>query len=219
MSTRRGATLIEMTLAMVLTALIVGSATTLYSFIAIRTADAVSRFSTLQSCTTLASAMRTATMTAVKVESRFLGGNQALVCKIPKVGVDVDQDGVQDYPQANRTDKLLREVYQREQRLWFYSANATGTPGTTGNFWFLAIRTDNSNPVFADINRDWSFWRSGVPKVSIPGTVTFSVIASERLATVRIQTTGEEVENGGLTNSRRPARLDLRHQFYWRGAK
>ena len=219
MSTRRGSTLIEMTLAMVLTALIVGSATTLYSFIAIRTADAVSRFSTLQSCTTLSSAMRTAAMTAVKVESKFLGGNQALVCTIPKVGVDVNQDGVQDYPQANQTDKMSREIYQREQRLWFYSANATGKPGTTGNFWFLAIRTDDSDPVEADINQDWSFWRSGVPKVSIPGDVTFSVIGSERLAAVRIQTTGVEAENGGLANSRRPARLDLRHQFHWRGAR
>ena len=218
MSTRRGATLIEMTLAVVLTALIVGSATLLYSFIAIRTADAVSRFSTLQSCTTLSSAIRSVAMTAVKVESKNLGGRAALVCTIPKEGVDRNGDGVQDYPQPDSTNKLLRESYEPDERIWFYPANATGTPGTSGNFWFMAIRTDDSNPTVTNINSDWSFWQAGQPKVSISGTVTFSVIAASRLVGVRFQTTSSEAEDGGLATSRRPARLDIRHRFYWRGA-
>jgi hypothetical protein len=211
--------MIEMMLAVVLTSLIVGSATTMYSFIAIRTADAVSRFSTLQSCTTLSSTMRTLAMTAVKVESKNLSGRSALVCTVPKDSVDRDGDGVPEYPQADFTDKLLREGYTEQKRIWLYPADSIGTPGSSGNYWFMAIRTDDSNPTIADIKRDWSFWRAGEPRVSIPGTVTFSVIASSRLAGVRIQTNAEETTDGGLANVRQPARLDIRHRFYWRGAQ
>lgn len=209
--------MIEMMLAVVLTSLIVGSATTLYSFIAIRTADAVSRFSALQSCTTLSSAMRTAAMTAVNVQSKNLGGRTALVCTIPQDGVDRDRDGLQDYPQADATDKMLRESYTGNKRIWFYPANAAGTPGSTGNYWFMAIRTDDVDPTIADINRDWSFARRSEPSVSIPGTITFAVVSSLRLARVRIQLTGTETTDGGLASSRVPARIDLNHRFYWRG--
>lgn len=219
MWTKRGATLIEMTLAVVLTSLIVGSATTLYSFIAIRTADAVSRFSTLQSCTTLSSTIRNLSMTAVKVESKNLSGRAALVCTVPKDSVDRDGDGIPEYPQADFTDKLLREGYTARKRFWIYPANAIGTPGSAGNYWFMAIRTDDANPTVADIHRGWSFWRGGEPRVSIPGTVTFSVIASSKLAGVRIQTNGENTEDGGLANTRKQVRIDIRHRFHWRGAQ
>ncbi|MEI7576651.1 MAG: hypothetical protein WCK51_07145 [Armatimonadota bacterium] len=218
MSTRRGSTLIEMTLALVLTALIVGTASTLYSFVAIRTADAVSRFSTLQSSTTLVSAMRVACMGAVRVETKSISGKTALVCTLPKEGIDRDADGFQDYTQPDATDKMLRETYSRNQRVWFYSADALGLPGSTGSFWFMAIRTDDTTPTVSDINRDWSFWQAGQPRVSIPGTVTFTVVTSSQLVRVRLQTATSEPEDGGLATSRRPARLDLNHRFHWRGA-
>ncbi len=205
---------------MALTAVIIGAATALYSFIAIRTADSISRFSTLQACQTLTTAIGLATSNATSVTTRSLSGVTALVCTVPDKGVDRGTDGLFDYYWPTATTKLLRETYGTGKRIWFYPANSTGTPGTTGNYWFMAIRNDTSAPTLSDVNSSWSFWNTGQPRVQIIGTVTFAPVSSSKLVRVRILTspTVDRREDGGLANSRRSSNMELNQRFFWRGS-
>lgn len=217
----RGSTLIEVTLTMVLTSLVIGAATALYSFIAIRSADSISRFSTLQACQTLSSAISQTASNAVSVTTKSVGGTTALICVIPDAGVDRDGDGVFDYFVPSTTTKINREKFGSGKRVWFYPANAVGTLGSSGNYWFMAVRSDTSNPTVTDINRQWSFWRAGQPRVQILGTVTFTPVAASKLVRLRIVTTpsSTQTEDGGLANSRRGPNMDLNQRYFWRGSR
>lgn len=213
----RGATLIEVTLTLTLTALIIGVATTLYAFIASRTADSVNRFSTLQSCAFLTKEIGSAVSNSISVTTKSLGTVTALVCEVPADGVDRDQDGTMEIYNPSGTDKLRRETYTPGKRIWFYSANQTGTPGTTGFYWFKAVRSDAATPTLSDVDAKWSFWNATVPKVFIPGTVTFVPVSSLRLARVRILTSKDVAgADAGLTRSSRETELDLNQRFFWR---
>ena len=213
----RGATLIEVTLTLTLTALIIGVATTLYAFIASRTADSVNRFSTLQSCAFLTKEIGSAVSNSISVTTKSLGTVTALVCEVPADGVDRDQDGTMEVYNPSGTDKLRRETYTSGKRIWFYSANQTGTPGTTGFYWFKAVRSDTATPTLSDVDTKWSFWNATVPKVFIPGTVTFAPVPALRLARVRILTSKDVVgADAGLTRSSRETELDLNQRFFWR---
>jgi hypothetical protein len=213
----RGATLIEVTLTLTLTALIIGVATTLYAFIASRTADSVNRFSTLQSCAFLTKEIGSAVSNAISVTTKSLGTVTALVCEVPADGVDRDQDGTMEIYNPSGTDRLGRETYTSGKRIWFYSANQTGAPGTTGFYWFKAIRSDDATPTISDVDTKWSFWNATVPKVFIPGSVTFAPESSLRLARVRILTSKDvSGSDAGLTRSNRGTELDLNQHFFWR---
>jgi hypothetical protein len=213
----RGATLIEVTLTLTLTALIIGVATTLYAFIASRTADSVNRFSTLQSCAFLTKEIGSAVSNSISVSTKSLGTVTALVCEVPADGVDRDQDGTMEIYNPSGTDRLGRETYTSGKRIWFYSANQTGTPGTTGFYWFKAIRSDDATPTISDVDTKWSFWNATVPKVFIPGSVTFAPVSSLRLARVRILTSKDvSGSDAGLTRSSRETELDLNQRFFWR---
>lgn len=206
---------------MVLTALIIAAATTLYTFVAFRTADAVSRFSTVQACQSLAKEIGAAAGAAIKVETKSISGITALRCYVPDAGVDRDNDGKFEYYYPSTTTKLLREKHNSGLRIWFYPAGELGVPGTPGTYWFKATRTDDANPTITDIDRSWSFWQAGVPRIKIPGTVTFTPVAASKLVRVRIVTssTGTRLpSDGGLSNTSRASTIDLNQRFFWRGA-
>ena len=214
---RRGVTLIEVTLTLALTALVIGVATTLYAFIASRTADSVNRFSTLQSCAFLTKEIGSAVSNSISVTTKSLGTVTALVCEVPADGMDRDHDGTMEYYNPSGTDRLRREAYTSGKRIWFYSADQTGTPGTTGFYWFKAVRNDTATPTISDVDTQWSFWNTTVPKVFVPGSVVFTPVSSLRLARVRILTSKDvSGADAGLTRSNRETELDLNQRFFWR---
>lgn len=218
----RGVTIIEMTLTLVLTAIIVAAATTLYSFIAIRTADAVTRYTVLQNCTRLSKAIEEASRFATKAETKTIDGKTFLVITVPDSGVDRDGDGEFEIYAPSKVNKLLRETFSPGRRIWFYRSNGTGSIDGTGVFWFKAERTDDENITSSDIDRRWSFWSSGNPKTQIPGTVTFSIYPATFSHRVTIQTTSSgplRKEDAGLARVSQVPTVFMSCDYYWRGSR
>lgn len=211
-----------MTLTMVLTAIIVAASTTLYSFVAIRTADAITRYTVLQNCARLAKAIEDASRYATKAETKTIDGKTFLVITVPNAGIDRDGDGELETFSPNQVNKVLRETFSPGRRIWFYRSNATGSIDGTGIFWFKAERTDDQDIKSSDIDRQWSFWSSGNPKTQIPGNVTFSIYPATLSHRVTIQTTSGgplRKEDGGLARVSQNPTLFMTCDYYWRGSR
>ncbi|MEI7986314.1 MAG: type II secretion system protein [Armatimonadota bacterium] len=224
MSKVRGATIIEMIFTMSLMVAVIGSTVTLYAFVAIRAGDSVTKYNTYQQTKDLMLAISDVTSNAMSCSNVTIGSVTALKCKMPNDGTDRDGDGIIDQYKPSGINKLLKETYTAGKRIWFIPSTKPFSLGTTGKYWYRAMRTDDSNIVIGDIDANWSYLTGSTPKIYIPGTVTFSHNASNLSTNVQIAIDTSINPNSavqgfsGNLGNKIPA-ITLSRRFFWRSAQ
>lgn len=221
---RLGMTIVEMVFTLALATLAIGSTVTLYGYVAIRSGDAATQYNVYQQSTDLVQAMQDAASNAIQCQNVTVGSVTALKCTMPNSGTDSDNDGIIDKYQPTGVYKTLREYYSPGKRIWFFPSTKSPTVGTAGNFWFRAVRTDDSNPTTDTIDTKWSYVTGTTPRIYIPGTVTFVQNSSNfsTWITLAIDTTinpNSQVKGySGDLALKMPA-ITLVRRCYWRGGK
>lgn len=213
---RRGFTIVELMLVSVVSAALVVVTTTLYAFIATRTSDAISQYNSLYQSEQLLSAIDNVASNAIECKLQTISASNTICCTLPADGDDFDGDGVLDSVQPSRIGKMMKGEYDEGKRVWFYSADATGRVGSSGNYWFRATRDDDSTISDADIDRKWSFVNS-IPRIFIAGTVTFS--QSAFMSTVRVNLDGSQTpreSETALTKQRTGVTMRIARNMYWK---
>ncbi|MER3466588.1 MAG: hypothetical protein C4340_05585, partial [Armatimonadota bacterium] len=174
----------------------------LYVFVATRAAHGVAvnnvlmqvREATNDICRTIAN--------SVRCELVNVGGKTALKCTMPEQEGATDARGnVVEYIPKSLSPRAI-EQWGVGKRIWFYQADATGVPGTTGT----AVRVDDAVPSSADVDRDWSYYYgSTVYRWNLITSATFTVNPTARRTSVSV--TGS-VRARGMEERGDPSAID-----------
>lgn len=220
--TKRGFSLVEVVFTLALTVMVTGAATGLYSFVAIRTADAIAQYNAISQANDLLNAIETSVQNSFFCEVRTVSGKQMLMCCQPFSGTDRDSDGYFESVTPNQINKLNREEYFLGEQVWYYSASIDATPISSGQFWFRCKRTDIASPTNSGTSFDskFNFLTTRNPRVFIPGTVTFSVDEDLRTTTIVITLSNSisRPDEDLLVRGRNAPPLVMRRVCYWRSS-
>ena len=219
---RRGTTLVELLITMILTVIVMTTGVTLYSFVAIRSGEAVSQYNNLQISNELLDAMDEAITDASSCQLVTLNDVPALKCSLPDTGKDPDGDGILDSYDITKVNKLMGDVHSPGKRVWLYSSEAPGNPTAKGYYWFRAYRNDDVTITSADIDNRWSYRTAGNPRRYYPGVVTLSINQADKSVTVTMtpdSSIDQERQTAGFvgTKTRAWTGSTLSRTFFWRG--
>lgn len=220
----RGATLVEMLFTMSLMVMTIGVTVTLYAFVVIRAGDSVTQYNTYQQTNDLMKAMSETASNAIKCESVTIGSITALKCTMPNSGTDTDNDGIIDRYQPTGVYKTLQEYYSPGKRIWFFPSTKPLLVGSNGNFWYRAIRNDDTVITSTNVDSKWSYLTGSTPRIYIPGVVGFTHNSASLYSTLEIRVDPDTNPNrqvrgfSGDLALKLPA-VTLSRRCYWRGAK
>ncbi|GIV02481.1 MAG: hypothetical protein KatS3mg015_1311 [Fimbriimonadales bacterium] len=221
---RRAFTVVELLIAVSLTAIIAGTLVSVYVFVSTRAAHGVAEQNVLDQVRDLTRDVSKTIENSVRCETVNVSGQWALKCVMPAQPTSTDARNV-----ANAfapTDLSARgiERWGEGQRVWFYQADETGKLGRAGLYVWRAVRSDDAIPTDADADRAWSFYYGGVGyRWSLINSISFSVTPSERLATVTVKGSvlaGDSEERGKLVGAdeldkARTYSLTMSRAAYW----
>ncbi len=191
---RRGATLVEMMIVTMLTAMVIGSLTGLFGFVTSRAAHAAAQAGAQEQADAVAESIAQTVSAATGCTVVTLSGSQALRCTMPAVSVDRDGDGRPDRWQLWQVSRRGRERFGTGGRVWFYQSDATGAFGSAGTWPWRAHRSDDANPVLlgadgvaVDADQGWAK-HSGLStsKYYLVTGLTFSVDSAQKSVTYTV---------------------------------
>lgn len=209
MHKRSGFTLIEMTLVLGLTALVIGVMTVLYGFTMERLAHATADFAATDDAFLSANDIGNVVAGANSCSTVTSGGVTGLKCIMPATGSDKDGDGHLDsWTLANVSKRGLEEVTQGK-RDWFYLSDSTGAFGVSGTILWKAERSDALNPIASDAISKYANLTSTQLRYPFISSVTFSVNSAAQTVTYTVtagsmvraaRTPGTEATNAEYTH-------------------
>jgi hypothetical protein len=202
--------------------MITGAATGLYSFVAVRTADAIAQYNAISQANDLLNAIENSVQNSLYCEIRTVSGKSMLMCQQPRNGRDRDLDGYFESVTPNQINKLNREEYALGDQVWYYNASITSVPASNGQYWFRCKRSDSASPITSGTQFDskFNFLSSQNPRVYIPGTVTFSIDEDLKTTTVVITLTNSisRPDEDLLVRGRNAPAIVMRRVCYWRSS-
>jgi hypothetical protein len=193
----------------------------LYSFVAIRSGDAVTQYNTFQQTKNLMKSFDEAASNAISCTNVTIGSVTALKCTMPNAGIDRDNSGIFDTYYPAGVYKTLRESYLPGKRIWFIPSTSPFSLGSAGKFWFRGTRTDDSNLAADNIDNRWSYVNGTTPRIYIPGTVSFSQVPASLATNITITLDPTIKTNAAVAgfsgNLRNPIpAVTLSRKFFWR---
>jgi type II secretory pathway pseudopilin PulG len=185
---RRAFTVVELLIAVSLTAIIAGTLVSVYVFVSTRAAHAVAEQNVLDQVRDLASDIARTVENSVRCEVVTVSGQSALKCLLPAQPNSTDARNVATSFAPTALSARGIERWGEGQRVWFYQSDDTGKLGRSGDYVWRAVRNDDSVPTDADADRAWSYYYSTSRyRWSLINEVSFSVSSSDRSATVKIK--------------------------------
>jgi hypothetical protein len=200
MSHKRGVTLIELMVGVVMVVVLTFATTDLYLFSTKRVAAQTTESAVQMQVTQLASEINKMVSQAKYCTIVTQGSAKALVCTMPDKGTDQDYDGVLDHftPDASVGGK---EIYNTGFYVWFYMSDSSGAWGNAGNQIWRAVVYSNNPPAPADVDHTWEQYYGGAVKWNLIDSVAFVV---DPLA----QTTTFTITGSALDRAERSATTD-----------
>ncbi len=202
MHRRRGLTLVELTIGMIMVVALMGAITLLFAYsskrIGAQGAEAGVQMQVNQLCDEFKKFISTAKSCSVASN----GTNQALVCVMPATGTDQDYDGANEHftPDASVGG---REIYNTGFFVWFYMSDNTGlfisTPGTKMT---RAIVNNSATPIAANVDVAWQKYYGGNLKWTLIDSLTFTNDIVNQMSTVTIN-------GSSLTRAERSQTTDI----------
>jgi competence protein ComGC len=174
MSLKRGVTLIELMVGVVMVVVLTFATADLFLFSTKRVSAQGADSAVQMQVSQLASEILKMTSQAKNCQLAFKNGNTALVCEMPATGTDQDFDGVLDHftPDGSVGGK---EIFNTGFYVWFYMSDSSGAWGTTGNQIWRAVVYSNNPPGPADVDQKWETYYGGAMKWILIDNVTFTV--------------------------------------------
>lgn len=187
MCKRSGMTLVELVLATALSALIIGAAASLYTFVVVRTGNSGAHSALILQTRRVLQDITDVVKNSVSCQVVTSGGNTGLKCTLPVRAVDLDGDGVVDRYDPNIVTGFGIPRYGTAARVWFYKAAPSGNFTSPGSILFKATRYDDALPTGADVDRNWTFYYStGPSQTALIDTLTFAVDPVQRITTITL---------------------------------
>jgi type II secretory pathway pseudopilin PulG len=179
-----GFSLAEMLLVTALTAIVLGTVVSLYSFTMTRAARSVSKFTVADQANRAADVMADTVRNAVSC-SLVASGNTGLRCLMPEVGTDTTGDGYLDQFRPKGVSRRGIEKYGAGKRVWFYRSS-TGAYASTGTILRRAERSDDALPVGGDVDPLFTFYQNTQQNYPLVTNVQWSVDAAKHEVTITV---------------------------------
>lgn len=220
----RGITLVETLFTMTLVAGTIGATTVLYAFVVIRAGDSVTQYNTYQQTNDLMRVISQTASNAISCKEMTLGSVTALKCTMPDSGTDTDNDGIIDLFQPTGVYKTLQEYYSPGKRIWYFPSTKPLSIGTSGNFWFRAVRNDDLNPTTDSIDTKWSYINGTMPRIYLPGSIVFVSNTTSLCTQIQITIDPTAKPNSQVAGFKGNQAINLPTGVlykwcYWRGGK
>jgi Tfp pilus assembly protein PilV len=221
MSKRSGFSIIEVLLAAVLTAVVLGALTSVYSFAARTASNAAASANATRQAQMLGNEIAKVVRNAVQCDVIVGSGNTGLRCTMPANGVDVDGDGYLDTYSPQRISKRGLEKWGKGNRVWFYMANSTGDFSKPGTIVWRAQRIDDSPPTSSDCDSKWAYYYgSSKLRWDITEALTFSVDSANQLTSFSVTCSqlarADRMAKTSDVNSGSGYRTTLSRTIFWR---
>jgi prepilin-type N-terminal cleavage/methylation domain-containing protein len=216
---RRGFTMIEMTLVMALSALILGAVACLYSFTTTRAGTAVaSAACQAQAIVVMNEITKIVDMSNI-CSITTIGANSALTCIVPSKTTDFDGDGYPDWATPSSASRRGFDKWGQGYHIYFYTSDATGTPANTGPYIWRAKRSDWNTPTVTDSDQNWSLYYAGNVRYPLITSVTFSVNSVLRTVTINVRASDLRRADRSATAAdaaNLQSSISLTRTVYWR---
>ncbi len=188
MRSQKGTTLLELTLAIALSALIIGAVASLYAFVVIRSGGSGAHSALLFQSRRVLGDIASTVRQSVNCQVITSGGNTGLKCLLPVKAVDLDGDGVTDRYDPNIVTGFGIPRYgSTGARVWFYKASTSGNFTSPGPILFKAIRFDDALPTGSDVDKAWTYYYStGPSQTNLIDSLTFAVDSAQKLTTITL---------------------------------
>lgn len=155
---QRGFTLVEVTLAMTLSALVIGVTTMAYAHTVVKTSRAMAQTNVLLQVQTFLDEVDRTVANAISCQLVSSGGKTGLKCIMPAAGSDKDGDGVLDTYKPASVNRRQLAKYSPGKRVWFYQSDATGAFAASGAITWKAVRSDDVLPTAGDALSKWAYY-------------------------------------------------------------
>jgi hypothetical protein len=172
---RRGTTLVEMSLALALTALVVGVLAALYGFTMVRLAHATASFGATDDAFLAANDISLTVRDAYTCATVTFNGRTGLKCTMPAAGTDRDNDGKLDLYTISSVSRRGQEKVALGKRVWYYLSDSTGAFGNAGTTLWKAERSDDLNPTASDAISRYDYVTSTRLRYPFISSLSFTV--------------------------------------------
>lgn len=162
---------------------VLASIATLTSYVLIRTGDSVTQFNTINDATTVVDAIAQTAANSMVCVSVPVGSVTALKCTMPADGTDVDADGILDSFIPDQVYKTLQETYVPGKRIWYFRSTSPVAIGTAGNYWYRAIKSNDTTPIASDVDSKWTL----SPRF-VAGAIRFNHVVAAQLTRITCET-------------------------------
>lgn len=183
---RRGATMVEVTLSVLLTAIVLGGLTTVYTFTVNRAGHAAANTACATQARQLLDEIEAVVSLAQRCEYNPGAGIPGLRCIMPATGQDTDSDGYMDSFQPKSVSPQGSEQWGRGDRYTFYMGLSTGAYNPSGTYVWRAKRADNVFPGAADADPKWAMRFGSNNRWHLITGLSFSVDNSKDKVTVTV---------------------------------
>lgn len=217
---RRGTTLVEMSLALSLTALVVGVLAALYGFTMVRLAHATASFGATDDAFLIGNDISLVVRDAYSCTTVTANGKTGLKCTMPSNGTDRDNDGSLDTYSFSSMSRRGQEKVALGKRVWFYLSDSTGAFGNTGTILWRAERSDDLNPTASNVLSRYTYV-NGTSRLRYPfiSTLSFTVDATNYTVLISL-TTGELIQAERVPGATDSANMKYTHSesrtVFWR---
>ncbi|HLK15781.1 MAG TPA: hypothetical protein VKT78_13340, partial [Fimbriimonadaceae bacterium] len=158
MTRRRAYTMVEMMLAVSMTAVIVGTVTLLYAYTIERMGCGVADATTQREAAYGLDVIDATINKAQSCASVSVSGNVALKCTMPANCSDLNGDGILDSCTPDAINRRSQERWGNGYRVWFYLSDTTANSATPGSVLWMAKRTDDGVPTQADTVKSFTYF-------------------------------------------------------------
>lgn len=142
--------MVEMMLAVVMTALVIGGVTGVYAYTMERMSYGVADARTQGEAEYGIDVIDSTISMAQSCTLVSIGGIPCLKCVMPAVCTDNNGDGILDHCTPDAINRRSLERWGTGYRVWFYLSDLTGTAGNQGSSLWMAKRSDDLNPTPSD---------------------------------------------------------------------
>lgn len=216
MRLRRGATIVEMAIAMVMIVVLMTATTTLYAYSTKKVGAQAAESALQMQVALLASEINKFVSQAKNCQVVMNGDMPALVCEMPALGTDEDFDGVNEHFTPNSSDGG-KEVYNTGFYVWFYMSDSSGTWGNAGNEIWRAVVTNPGPPSPADVDDKWRHYYGGAYRWGLIDSIAFTNDPINQLTTFTINGSSlNRADRSALTDPNAPGRrLSYQNTVWW----
>lgn len=220
MPRKRGTTIVEALLSIVMISVLFLGAASLFGFVSQQVTRDATETAVYTQAVTLSDEITKFVTQAKTCDLQVSGSVTALRCIMPSNGVDTDQDGLADtFSPSSYNTATSKEIFNTGKYVWFYMANSAGTWGSVGTSFWRASPPTSANPASGDLNSSWATYYGGSSRWNFIDSVTYVLDAAHQKLTFTISASSynrAERSAAGASGASDNTKVTLTRTVFWR---